>query len=183
MRRGDYAGAAHHYGQTLERARDNAAAAFWRIPASILAGMPHSELRDLLESAHRRYPDDPAIGYFLAALLAASPEEGVRDAPRALELAKSLYEHYDSIEHKELLAMAHAESGDFDYALVQQEQAVAAAYGRFRVDLLPRLNANLARFRAGEPCREPWSLEELAQALPRNGVRKAFQVYPPEASF
>ncbi len=60
---------------------------------------------------------------------------------------------------------------------------MAAAYQGFRFDLLPRLNANLVRFRAGEPCREPWSLEELAQALPRNSVRKAFEVYPPETAF
>lgn len=183
MRRGDYAGAVQHYGQTLALAPDNVAAAFWRIPASILAGVSHSRLRDLLETAHGRYPDDPGIGYFFAALLAASPEEEVRDAARALALAESLYEQHDSIEHRELLAMAHAESGDLDRALARQEQAVAAAYGDFRFDLLPRLNANLARLRAGEPCREPWSLEELAQALPRNSVRKAFEAYPPEAAF
>lgn len=183
MRRGDYAGAAHHYGRTLERAPDNVAAAFWRIPASILAGVPHSRLRELLEAAHGRYPNDPSIAYFLAALLAASPEEEVRDAPRALALAKSLHAGHDTIEHRELLAMAHAESGDFDRALALQEQAVAAAYGGFRFDLLPRVNANLARFRAGEPGREPWSLEELAQAVPPNAVRKAFEVYPPEAAF
>ncbi len=81
--------------------------------------MSHSALRDLLEAAHGRYPDDPAIGYFLTALLAASPEAGVRDAPHALALAESLYEQYDSIEYWELLAMAHAESGDFVGALAQ----------------------------------------------------------------
>lgn len=183
LRRGDYVAAAQHYQEVLKHTPNNAGAAFWSILASIQAGVSHPELRVLLETAYVRDPEDPAIGYFLAALLAASPDKTVRDGVRALALAETLFKRHASLEHGELLAMAQAETGRFEQAVSTLNWVLDGAYAVFRMDLVQRLTANLARFRAGQPCRSPWAQEGLIYMTPPVGARKAFKAYPPEAAF
>ena len=96
---------------------------------------------------------------------------------RALALAEPLYRGYPSPEHAELVAMARAELGDFAAASEQQQRALALATMEGRWYLLPRLAANQERFRAGRPCREPWSGEgQLLSQLPPASLVGGLQI-------
>jgi tetratricopeptide (TPR) repeat protein len=183
FRGGDFAAAAAHYGRVLDRVPDNSAARLWQVLSGIRAGWSQREIRVLLEQGLAQDRDDPAVGYLLAALLAASPDQRLRDPARALELAGRLQARFPSAEHLELLAMSSAENGDFDAAVAQQKRALGTAYGHFRFEVLPRLRRNLERFEAGEPCREPWSLEDIDQARPPQNPFKTFAAYPPDAAY
>jgi tetratricopeptide (TPR) repeat protein len=183
MRRGEYAASVRHYEEVLRQTLENAGAGYWHIIASIKAGVSHAELRESLEVAYSRYPEDPAIGYFFSALLAASPDDTVRDGTRALAIAEALYRRHASLEHGELLAMAYAENGQFEQAVSIQNQVMTSASAMFRFDLVRRMNANLERYLAGQPCRNPWAEADLVYLTPPIGVRTAFKAYPPEATF
>lgn len=183
MRRGEYQAAARHYEEVMARTPENTGTGFWLIVSSINAGVSHANLRGYLEAAYSRDPEDPTIGYFLSALLAASPDDNVRDGIRALTLAEALYRRHPSPEHGELLAMAYAENGQFEQAVSAQNGAIDAAYAMFRFDLALRMNANLDQYRAGQPCRSPWDERGLANMTPPVGTRKAFKAYPPDAAY
>ena len=118
-----------------------------------------------------------------AALLAASPDSTVRNGTRALAIAESLYQRHASPEHGELLAMAYAENGQFEQAVSTQNRVMDSASMLFRFDLVQRMNINLERYRAGQPCRSPWVAEGLVYVSPPVGDRKAFKAYPPEAAY
>ncbi len=175
--------AARRYALALEQAPENSAARLRWILASIDLGEDHQTLKARLEEARQISPEVEAFAYFLSALLAASPEDRIRDGARALVLAEALYRGYASPEHAELVAMARAELGDFAGAAEQQQRALALAMGEGRWYLLPRLAANQERFGAGRPCREPWSGGGLLGQLPPASLAKPFADYPTEVSY
>ena len=86
-RLGDYAQAARHYELSLRQEPDNKHARLREVLALIKGGAAHRTLRERLETAHAREPGDSAFAFLLAALLAASPDQAVRDGKRALALA------------------------------------------------------------------------------------------------
>jgi len=101
-------------------------------------------------------PGDRPLRHARVRLLAASPVDRVRDGERALEMARALLADERSIHHVVAAAMAAAEAGRFDQALLWQGQAIEAARGARRSDMLPELEELEARFRRGEPSRRPW---------------------------
>ena len=111
---------------------------------------------DELETATAAFPEDRALADAMARLLAACPDDEVRDGRRAVALARSLVSAERSLSHIETLAMAHAENGAFDRAVELQRSAVAAAEKAGRTDLVSRLRATLELYEAGRPCRAPW---------------------------
>jgi superkiller protein 3 len=111
---------------------------------------------DELETATAAFPEDRALADATARLLAACPDDAVRDGRRAVSIARSLVRAERSLSHIETLAMAHAESGAFARAVELQRSAVAAAEKAGRADLVSRLRANLELYEAGRPCRNPW---------------------------
>jgi len=183
VREGDYAGAAKHYAQALVQQPDNTDALLRNLLALIEAGAAQADLRQRLEAAHAAYPEAAEFTYFLAALLAASPDEEVRDGQRALVLAGGLFEQHPSAEHAELLAMAYAETGDFEQAVRLQNQALEMAFGANQLMLLPRLMDNAEHFQHGKPCRTPWMRHGLLASLGPADPAKAFRDYPPEKAF
>lgn len=64
-------------------------------------------------------PDDAEPRSNLAFALAASPDAAVRDGKRAITIATKACEltQWKNVKHIDVLAMAHAETGDFDQAL------------------------------------------------------------------
>jgi hypothetical protein len=56
--------------------------------------------------------------------------------------------------------MAHAGSGDFDKAVSEQQQAITMAMSFARFEIVPRLEANLQRYRQHQPCRDPWTEDD-----------------------
>ncbi len=183
MRRGDYAGAARHYGLSLLREPDNGHARLREVLALIKARAPHRELKKKLETAHARAPGDPAVTFLLAALLAASPDEVVRDGKRALDLAGPLYGADPTAAKAELLAMAYAEVGDFQKAEALQNRAVRMALAANSLALIPGFMENLSRFRAEQACRAPWGVQGPPLHLPPARAKGVFKDYPAESPY
>lgn len=114
------------------------------------------EARQRLEEGLQVLPGNRVLTHALARLLATAGDPKVRDGARALALAKSLLATNSELQHIETLAMAFAETGDFAQAIHWQEAALDAVRSSRRQDLLAPLEANLARYRNGQPCRQPW---------------------------
>ena len=78
--------------------------------------------------------------------------------------------------------MAYAEQGRFSDAVAALQEGVTSA-SFFRVDLLPRLERDLDRYRQSQPCRMPWPEEGLGIRPPPSDGTRAFRDYPAEAAF
>lgn len=116
-----------------------------------------AEARDRLAEAMRRYPGPPAFPIALARILAAAPDDRVRDGRRALEIMEQLPEEQQRVDLGETLAMALAENGRYGEAADLQREAIAAA----PPELAERMAENLALYEAGQPSRAPWREGEL----------------------
>lgn len=175
---GHFDEAALQYAESLRLEPDNPYAREREVLALIRAGRPHSVVRDRLESALAQAPDNPRLIYLLTALLAASPEQALRDGARATILARHLYERERSPWNAELLAMAHAETGEFRKALELQDQALEIALAFNRLDMLPRLERNREAFARHQASRDPWPSGVLGFDTGPGSARAAFRGYP-----
>ena len=155
MRKGRYAEAARHYAETISQFPQNSPARMMEVLALYRGTAAHSEIAQRLEEAMSIHPENPTFVYLYARLLAASPAANVRDGQRALAIAQRLMSPFPRPEHAETLAMVYAEVGRYEDAITQQTNAVNVAYMMNRVDLLPRLERMLARYKDGQPCRIP----------------------------
>jgi tetratricopeptide (TPR) repeat protein len=118
----------------------------------------YQQARERLERDVQTFPGQPGIAHALARLLAAAPDDRVRDGARALGLAEALKRSQpDSQEVTETLAMALAEVGRFDEAVKWQTEAIRDARRAGRADLAARLGANRRLYEARRPCRTPWA--------------------------
>jgi tetratricopeptide (TPR) repeat protein len=117
-----------------------------------------AEARAVLEEATRTHPEQPGLAHALARILAAAPDDAVRDGARALTIVQSLEKvSTPSVVLVETAAMALAESGRFPEAAARQRQAIAMASQAQRPDLAKRLAGNLGRYESGMPVRTPWA--------------------------
>lgn len=116
-----------------------------------------AEARDRLADDMRRYPGPPAFPIALARILAAAPDDSVRDGRRALEIMEQMPEEQQRVDLGETLAMAFAENGRYREAADLQREAIAAA----PPELAERMAGNLALYEAGQPSRTPWREGEL----------------------
>ena len=121
----------------------------------------YREAHDRLAVGVRRHPWEPAFAIALARLLAAAPDETLRDGARALALAQELARNRRTTAVAETMAMAHAELGQFAGAVEWQRLAMSVAAEAGQSAAVRRMSANLARYLAGEPCRIPWQDDEL----------------------
>jgi tetratricopeptide (TPR) repeat protein len=151
---GDYAGAATEFAELVRREPANLAARLAEATALTLAGS-HGQARARLEDGLVQTDGAPLLGLALAKLLATSPHADVRDGVMALSIARQLHDRRPSLEHKEVLAMAHAETGDFPSAVTLQRQLVASAREMGEADLVRQFELDLARYQRNEPSRAP----------------------------
>jgi tetratricopeptide (TPR) repeat protein len=118
----------------------------------------YQQARAQLERDLQTFPDQPGIAHALARLLAAAPDDRVRDGARALGLIEQLERSQPgTLAVAETVAMALAEVGRFDEAARRQAEAMNAARRAGRADLAERLGANLRLYEARRPCRMPWT--------------------------
>jgi tetratricopeptide (TPR) repeat protein len=110
------------------------------------------EAIDLLESAHRQFPDRVRTATTLARLLAASPDRSLRDGERALTLATRVYEIERSATHGETMAIALAELGRCAEAATWIQRAVAEADRARDAATAARLRGEASRY-TGTACR------------------------------
>jgi hypothetical protein len=90
--------------------------------------------------------------------LAAAPDSSARNGPLALQLLQKVFQVQKevSFEHVETLAMAFAETGQFQRAVQMQQAMIEDVSRGGRLDLAQMLQENLGRYRRGQACRKPW---------------------------
>jgi hypothetical protein len=107
------------------------------------------------------HPDQGFFAHALARLLAAAPDDRVRDAAQAQAIVDRLLQQNQTIEVGETAAMILAERRNFQQAAALQRQLIAAADKASQPDLSRELTANLQRYEHGQPCRTPFRDDEL----------------------
>ena len=157
LRRSGRAAASLAYYEQVPDRRD---ARFGEVLALVELGR-HREALARLEAGVRRHPWEPAFPIALARLLAAAPDDTLRDGARALAVAQALAASLRTTAVAETMAMAHAELGQFAGAVEWQRLAMSVAAEAGQSAAVQRMSANLARYLRGEPCRVPWQDDEL----------------------
>ncbi len=154
---GSYAQAEGHYTRVVELNGGHAFARFMQAMAMIRLGR-YQSARSRLEESRQALPDDIDITHALARLLAAAPDSSARNGPLALQLLQKVFQVQKevSFEHVETLAMAFAETGQFQRAVQMQQAMIEDVSRGGRMDLAELLQENLGRYRRGQRCRKPW---------------------------
>jgi len=119
------------------------------------------EARDTLAAAANAPGDTIVFVHALARLLASSPDVGVRDGKRAMELVQQLLQRGRTPELGETYAMTLAELGQYSEAASVQRDVMRAAQRAGVTSATPRLAARLQLYERAEPCRTPWTDEEM----------------------
>lgn len=116
----------------------------------------------ILRRAAQLDPSDPALNLALAWLMAACPQDDVRDGRQALIFANRALSNTtnDPAPALDALAAAHAELGQFDEARVTASDALARARERRDQHLASEIARRLDHYRADHPWRaEPRPLQ------------------------
>jgi tetratricopeptide (TPR) repeat protein len=149
------------YEQILATNAGHLEARFGQAMAYVQLGR-YQEARDRLVEAMTAYPDQLLFAHTLARLLAAAPDDRVRDANRAIVIVEEqLRRDQRTLELGETMAMALADLGRFAEATNVQRDLISGAERAGLHDVVKRLTRNLDSYQRGEPCRTPWSNEEM----------------------
>lgn len=125
----------------------------------------YREARDRLIEGVRTNPADPRFAHALVRVLAAAPDDQIRDGDRALTLVRALVENQQpSIELTETMAMVLAEVGEYGEAAAWQRDAVAAATQAGMDAVAIKMLDNLVLYQRGDASRTPWRSDELPPA-------------------
>ena len=116
----------------------------------------YQDARAWLTEAVDRHPDQPELAHTLARLLAAAPDDRVRDGRRAMEIVQSLFKEQKSTDLGETMAMAFAELGDYERAAGVQQGVIAAARAAGLEQAVRRMEENLRLYEHHRPCRTLW---------------------------
>lgn len=155
-RAGDPTTALDHYRAVLRMDPDVADARFGAAMALVQLWR-YREARDELAAGMETFPGASIFPHALARLLAAAPDDQVRDGRRAMRLVEQLAAQGErTIDLGETMAMALAEVGRYGEAAAVQRDLVAAAEAEGMRRAIPRLAANLSLYEQGRPCRTPW---------------------------
>ena len=116
-----------------------------------------AEAKTHFESSVSQFPKQAELIEALARLLACAKSEEVRDGERALTLADSLFNTRQTIASAQTLAMALAEVGRYQQAASLQAQVQTKLNPQEQPRLAEEVALRLERYRAGQPCRQPWA--------------------------
>jgi tetratricopeptide (TPR) repeat protein len=128
-------------------ANPSASPAHFGLAMALVRLRRYADARDALTRASATFPDQAGFAHALARVLASAPDDRVRDGARALTITEGLLKAQRTVELMQTMAMALAEVGRFDEAVLWQKQAITA--GGTRAD-------NLARYEQRLPSRTPW---------------------------
>jgi tetratricopeptide (TPR) repeat protein len=159
MRVGRAGEAAAIYRQALERSPDSERIQVSLAIAEVKAGR-FAEARKVLEAALKAHPGAAEVVNDLARLLATAPEARLRDGPRALGLAKALFESTRDPDVGQTYAMALAETGHFDQAVLLQRETIIVFEHTGGEGRKPFLQRNLERYEHHAAAREGWAAED-----------------------
>jgi tetratricopeptide (TPR) repeat protein len=149
-----------HYARALELAPGDSPAAFGQAMAFVRLKR-YQEAYDRLVEAGKSHPDDPIFRLAQARLLAAAPDDRIRNGLRAQQIVDELLKSEQSIELGETAAMALAERGLHAPAAALQRDLIGAAEKAGLTRALPRLTGNLKLYEGGQASRTPFTEEEL----------------------
>ena len=111
------------------------------------------ETRDVLTQATVIHANDLGLTDLLVRVLAAAPDDTVRDGALALALMQERINGPLSLEMYETMAMALAEVGQFDEAATWQRQAMSVAEQNGLGDVARTMSNALALYEQGRPVR------------------------------
>jgi len=124
----------------------------------------YQEARDRLREGVSTFPDNLAFRHALIRLLAAAPDDRVRDGHEAMRMMQDLLarepRRYDV---DEMMAMTLAELGQFGEAMTWQRDAMAGAERAGLKDVARRMADTLSRYQRRQPCRTPWQDDDVNQ--------------------
>jgi tetratricopeptide (TPR) repeat protein len=120
----------------------------------------YQEARDRLDRDMRAFPDQLGFAHALARLLAAAPDDRVRDGARANTIMTGLLKNQRTLGLAETMAMTQAELGKFDEAVRWQRTAIDLARQGGRTDLVAALTERLELYTQERPSRTPWSNDD-----------------------
>jgi tetratricopeptide (TPR) repeat protein len=116
----------------------------------------YQDARAWLTEAVERHPDQPELAHALARLLAAAPDDRVRDGRRAMAIVQDLLKNQKGTDLGETMAMAFAELGDYERAAGVQRGVIAAARDAGLQQAVSRMDENLRLYEQHRPCRTLW---------------------------
>jgi tetratricopeptide (TPR) repeat protein len=116
----------------------------------------YRDARNRLEAAVKTFPDQPGLAHALARVLAAAPDDRVRDGRRAASIVSALMKTQRSPSLTETMAMTQAELGRFDEAVRWQREAIELARQTGRTNVAG-LTETLQLYESRRPCRTPWA--------------------------
>jgi tetratricopeptide (TPR) repeat protein len=132
---------------------------------TLLSVGKHSEAIADFEILLKQAPKDDGILNNFAWVLATSPEDDLRDGPRALKLATEACEvtKYEKAHILSTLASAYAEIGDFESARKWAQKAVDAGVEDEETD--DQLKNELESYKQNKPWRERQTVEEKEDSV------------------
>jgi tetratricopeptide (TPR) repeat protein len=173
----NYTAAVDSFSKVLEIESENVAALKGRSDAYLSIGEHAKAIADY-EVAVKLAPEDSTILNNFSWVLATSPDDGLRNGTRALELAERACEatNYEAAHILSTLAAAHAELGDFEKAREWSEKAVQLGEEEAKeeeepgpaAEQLVQLKAELASYKEGKPWREQQEKQKDSQDVPPN---------------
>jgi tetratricopeptide (TPR) repeat protein len=117
----------------------------------------YQQAHDRLMAGMKGYPDHPMFAHALVRLLAAVPDDRVRDGRAAMQLMQDLRaKEPRTPELDDMMAMTLAELGQCGEAVTWERDAIGAVERAGRTDLVRRMAENLSRYERGRPCRAVW---------------------------
>ena len=116
----------------------------------------YQDARTWLTAAVEQRPDQPELAHMLARLLAAAPDDRVRDGHRAMEIVQDLLKEQKGTNLGETMAMAFAELGDYERAAGVQRGVIAVARDAGLEQVVRRMEENLRLYEQHRPCRTLW---------------------------
>jgi tetratricopeptide (TPR) repeat protein len=116
----------------------------------------YQDARVWLSGAVERHPDQPELALALARVLAAAPDDRVRDGRRAMAIVQDLLKDQKDTDLGETMAMAFAELGDYERAAGVQRGVMAAARDAGLQEAVRRMEENLRLYERHRPCRRLW---------------------------
>jgi tetratricopeptide (TPR) repeat protein len=129
---------------------------------SLVDAKRYREAREWLEEAISQFPDRSEYKIGLARVLSASPDDRVRDGQKAIALTQELFKGQRTTILGETIAMALAEYGDFQQAVMIQRDVMAAAEHAGLTAQLARMKRNLDLYERHQPCRTPFADDDLS---------------------
>jgi tetratricopeptide (TPR) repeat protein len=171
------------YSEVLALDGDHFLALRSRGDAYLNIGEHESAVADFAKALSLEPEDSPLLNNY-AWVLATSPDDGVRDGQRAIELAKKACDitKYEQPHILSTLAAAYAETGDFDKARKWSRKAVDLNKAGDDEDITIELAKELDSYRDNKPWRERQMQEERDEPKDQSPAGKSPATEPDNSS-